>query len=275
MSTYAIGDIQGCYQELGDLLGKINFDPLKDTLWFTGDLINRGPQSLSVLRFIKSLGEKAIVVLGNHDLHFLAVAAYKRPQQSLDTLDEILSAPDCQELFNWLRKLPLIHYDKTLNFLLVHAGLPPQWDLTKALSCAQEVENVLKGTQYLEFLANMQGLSPSCWTDNLAGWPRLRLITNYLTRIRFCDEKGCLEHLTKGHLNKPPIGYLPWFKIPNRASKDVRIIFGHWAALEGHTGTPNIFALDTGCIWGKKLTAMRLEDAQLFSVPCAKNAPTQ
>ena len=270
MSHYAIGDVQGCYSQLLVLLKKINFDPSKDKLWFTGDLVNRGPQSLQVLRFVKSLGEKAITVLGNHDLHLLAIAAGKQQQKKQDTLDEILNAPDCKELCDWLRQQPLIHHDEKLNYTLVHAGLAPQWDLEQALRYAHEVETVLRNENYKIFFEHLYGNQPDCWQNTLTGWDRLRVITNYLTRLRFCTTDGKMDLKQKESAESIDKNYLSWFKIPQRANKNLNIIFGHWAALNGNATTENIFALDTGCVWGNCLTAMRLEDKQKFSVLCAE-----
>lgn len=268
MSHYCIGDVQGCFTELNALLAKINFHPKQDTLWFTGDLINRGPQSLEVLRFVKSLGKNAVTVLGNHDLHLLAIVYGNAKTKPQDTLDDILNASDRDELCHWLLQQPLIHHDANLNYSLVHAGLPPQWNLQTALRCAQEVETVLRSKQAAEFFANMYSNEPNCWNENLTGWDRVRLITNYLTRLRFCDANGTLELTHKGEAHTPPANYLPWFKQPHRQNQDLRILFGHWAALGGHTDEPNAIALDTGCVWGNCLSAIRLEDGQRFSVSC-------
>lgn len=270
MSHYAIGDVQGCFTDLQALLKKIDFDPNKDTLWFTGDLVNRGPQSLEVLRFVKSLGEKAITVLGNHDLHLLAVAASKQQQKKQDTLDEILNASDGKELCDWLRQQPLLHHDAILNYTLVHAGLAPQWNLAQALSYAHEVEIVLRSNNDKIFFEHMYGDQPDCWQNDLTGWDRLRTITNYLTRLRFCTINGKIDFLQKESAESCDKNYLPWFKVPQRATQNLNIIFGHWAALNGNTNTENIFALDTGCVWGSCLTAMRLEDRKKFSVFCDK-----
>lgn len=270
MSHYAIGDVQGCYSELLALLKKINFNPSKDKLWFTGDLVNRGPQSLQVLRFVKSLGTNAITVLGNHDLHLLAIAAGKQQQKKQDTLDELLNAPDCKELCEWLRHQPLIHHDEKLNYTLVHAGLAPQWDLKHTLCYAHEVETILRNEDYINFFEHLYGERPDCWQHTLTGWDRLRVITNYLTRLRFCTTDGKMDLKQKESAESADKNYLPWFKIPQRANKNLNIIFGHWAALNGNANTENIFALDTGCVWGNCLTAMRLEDRQKFSVDCAK-----
>lgn len=268
MSTYCIGDVQGCSDELQSLLHLIQFNPQKDTLWFTGDLVNRGPQSLEVLRFVKLLNERsiALMVLGNHDLHLLAVVNQSTPLKAEDTFQDILNAPDCVELCNWLRQQPLIHHDR--GWTLVHAGLPPQWDLAQANACAREVETVLRSERHQEFTSHMYGNSPHCWDEKLSGWERLRVITNYFTRLRFCDTAGNVEFTSKGESHKMPEGFLPWFRIPNRFNKNLTILFGHWAALQGKTDEPNTYALDTGCVWGHALTAMRLEDKKKFSLPC-------
>lgn len=267
MANYVIGDVQGCFAELMALLEHIQFDSTQDRLWFTGDLVNRGPDSLAVLRYVKSLPIKPAVVLGNHDLHLLAIACGQARLKPNDTIEDVLLAPDCSSLCDWLRHQPLLHH--ALGFTIVHAGLAPQWDLTTALHCAKEVETVLQSNEYPELFAHMYGNNPNRWQDDLTGWMRLRLIINYLTRIRFCDENGTLELNTKGESQLAPAGFFPWYKIPNRAHKNLKIIFGHWAALGGQTDEPGIYALDTGCVWGNALSAMRLEDQTRFSVPCA------
>lgn len=261
MATYAIGDVQGCYDELLDLLSLIEFNPQKDVVWFTGDLINRGAQSLEVIRFVKSLGKSAISVLGNHDLHYLAVAANCEPLQKKDTFHDILSAPDAEELFEYIRHLPLIHHDPKLKFTLVHAGIPPQWNLKTALDCSREIEIILRSENYRDFLLHMYGDS----ADN-----RFRMIVNYCTRMRYVDKKGNLSLTYKGPIGGQPKGFYPWFSVATRKTKKDKIIFGHWASLKGKADTPNIYALDTGCCWGNALTALRLEDEQTFQVNCSQ-----
>ncbi|MDF2866667.1 MAG: bis(5-nucleosyl)-tetraphosphatase, symmetrical [Gammaproteobacteria bacterium] len=268
MATYAIGDIQGCLSRLQALLNQLNFDPKQDRLWFAGDLINRGPESLQTLRFIKSLGQVATVVLGNHDLHLLAVASGTSSVKPQDTLTEILKAPDCDELCQWLRQQKLLHEDPKLGYVLVHAGFVPQWDLTKAKQCAHEVEQVLQGRDYVSFLNHMYGNLPLQWREELAGWERLRFITNCFTRIRFCDKEGRLDLTAKEGIDKAPPGYMPWFAVPKRKNQNTRILFGHWAALQGQAQGINIFPLDGGCVWGGKLLAMRLEDGKRFQIAC-------
>ena len=274
MGTYAFGDLQGCYWELLDLLDKINFDETRDQLWFAGDLVNRGPESLECLRFVKS--HKAISVLGNHDLHLLAIAAGKQSAKKKDTLDDILNAPDKDDLLGWLRTQPLYHQDETLGFSLVHAGLPPQWDLELAKSCAREVEAVLQGVHVDEYFAHMYGDQPDQWSDVLTGWGRLRFITNCFTRIRYCDRKGRLLLDAKEPPGRQPDAYLPWYTHKDRRSKKAKLIFGHWATI--HLGekqnfkAANVYPLDTGCIWGGELTAMRLEDGKYFSVKSRRHS---
>lgn len=269
MSTYAIGDIQGCYTSLETLLTHICFDPAQDTLWFTGDLVNRGPQSLATLRFVKSLGDRQHTVLGNHDLHLLAVAHQTRPHSADDSLSEILDAPDRDELLHWLCQQPLLHHDETLGFTMVHASLAPNWDLNTAKQLAHEVESILQSERKIEFFHHMYGNQPDYWDNSLTGFDRLRCITNYFTRARFCHPDGRLELNNKGKMDQAT-DLIPWFKVPTRINRDIDILFGHWAALQGITNTPHVFALDTGCVWGFELTAMRLEDRKLFSVPCTQ-----
>src|SRR5690554_81458 len=267
MSTYAIGDIQGCFDPLQRLLDKIQFDPSRDNLWLAGDLINRGPDSLATLRYLRSLGPTVKAVLGNHDLHFLAVAyGYKRPG-SQDTLEPLLQASDRAELIDWLRQCPLLHHDPALGYTMVHAGIPPIWNLSEALGYAQEIEAVLQGDGLDDFLAHMYGNTPCLWQAELAGNDRLRLITNYFTRMRFCSAAGQLDldNKTAASDNQQ---FLPWFAHPQHACANERILFGHWAALKGQANASNVVALDTGCVWGGHLTALRLDDGELFCTRC-------
>lgn len=268
MATYIIGDIQGCFAEFQALLAKIQFDSYADTLWLTGDLVNRGPSSLAVLRFVRGLGDKHITVLGNHDLHLLAVAYGVRDVHQNDTLAEILSAPDRDELIQWLLQRQLLHYDATKNIVLVHAGLAPMWTLNQAQTLAHEVETVLRGDTPALFLQQMYGNEPNYWDDKLTGVERLRCITNYLTRMRFCHANGQLDLTYKGQIAGKPDDVMPWFAVPHRVNINAKIMFGHWAALGGETHVANVYALDTGCVWGNCLTAMRLEDEMRFSVRC-------
>jgi bis(5'-nucleosyl)-tetraphosphatase (symmetrical) len=267
MSTYAIGDIQGCFDPLLRLLEHIDFNADNDTLWFTGDLVNRGPKSLETLRFIKQLGNKHKIVLGNHDLHMLAVAYGKHEGWAEDTLTDILSAPDRIDLFEWLRHQEIMHHEG--EYTIAHAGLAPMWDLAKASLLAREVENVLRSDQAEQYFHHMYGNHPKKWDDNLEGYDRLRCITNYFTRMRFCYADGSLDLKNKGTLDSHSVDTMPWFQVPERKSADLNILFGHWAALAGVTHTPRVFALDTGCVWGYCLTAMRLEDQKRFQVLCS------
>lgn len=268
MATYAIGDIQGCFESLQCLLEKIAFNPELDTLWLVGDLINRGPDSLATLRFLYSIRSSVEFVLGNHDLHFLAVAAGLRKKGQSDTLQSLLDAPDLPVLSAWLQQGKLLHSDPKLGFTMVHAGIPPMWSLPQAQAHAREVEAVLQSRYCAEFLSGMYGNQPNRWRNKLIGVERLRLITNYFTRMRFCTADGLLELETKESMAAAPLGFAPWFAHAERKTQGEKIIFGHWAALEGRANTPNIYALDTGCVWGGALTALRLEDEQLFSCFC-------
>jgi bis(5'-nucleosyl)-tetraphosphatase (symmetrical) len=265
VSIYAVGDIQGCYKELRQLLDQIHFDPAQDRLWLVGDLVNRGPKSLQVLRYIRSLGDSAVTVLGNHDLHLLAVASGVDRLHRSDTLDEVLNAPDRDELLHWLRQQRLMYAEG--EYVLLHAGLLPQWSVKQAGKLASEVEKVLRGDDYVAFFERMYGNSPSQWDDELDGYKRLRVIVNAFTRLRICTAQGEMEFKFKGEVEKIPAGYMPWFDVPKRKSRDATVIFGHWSAL-GLKLTPNIIALDTGCLWGGPMTAIRLEDRQLFQVQC-------
>ena len=268
MAVYAIGDIQGCYDELQSLLELIHFNPLHDQLWFAGDLVNRGPKSLETLRFIKDLGDRAACVLGNHDLHLIATA-YGHPLDNDDhTLDAILCAPDRDELIDWLRQQPLLHHDDTLGYTMIHAGLPPQWDLALAQQCAHEVETMLRGDNITDFIEHMYGNKPRRWSDDLSSWKRLRFIVNCLTRLRFCDDQGRLKLKYKGSPGSQPPEYHPWFEMPERKSRGLNIVFGHWSTL-GKRSDAGIFPLDTACLWGGELTALRIDTApQWFRLPC-------
>lgn len=270
MSTYVIGDVQGCYDALMRLLDLIEFDEHKDKLWFVGDLVNRGPDSLKVLRFLKNAKNNSIIVLGNHDLHLLAVAKNYQSLRPLDTFQEVFAANDLDELIFWLRHLPLLHYDAELNFVMIHAGLYPKWSLDQAKILANEVEIILRGDQCDEFLKVMYGNQPDCWRDDLKDFDRTRFIINAFTRMRYCDQAGHLNLTEKGMLEDKPKGFFPWFDINRQDSIDVNIVFGHWAALNGKTNIPKVFATDTGCAWGYDLTALRLEDQKYFQVSCEK-----
>jgi bis(5'-nucleosyl)-tetraphosphatase (symmetrical) len=258
MAIYAIGDIQGCYDELQALLTRLNFNANYDFLWLVGDLVNRGPKSLETLRFVKSLGESAICVLGNHDLHLLAADTGARQPRSNDTLQAVLNAPDREELIAWLRHRPLLHHDDKLGYTMIHAGLAPQWDLALARACAEEVEHLLRGKDYQQLLHNMYGNQPNRWSGDLTGWPRARVITNILTRLRYCDAHGCMDMKANGPPGSQPAGLMPWFEVADRRSAGLNVVFGHWAAL-GYHREPGIIATDSGCVWGGVLTAVRLD----------------
>lgn len=260
MATYAIGDVQACFDELCRLLDEVRFSG-KDTLWFVGDLVNRGPKSLEVLRFVRGLGGRAVSVLGNHDLHLVTqLEGFERPRKD-DTFQDVLAAPDARELVDWLRRRPMMHVEG--RYAMVHAGLLPQWTIEKAAILAREVEAALAGPDYRAFLANMYGSTPDEWSDALAGWDRLRVIVNAMTRLRFCTPEGKMDFRAKGV--RPPAGYSPWFDL--RRDSQV-LICGHWSAL-GLKLDDKLAALDSGCVWGGQLSALRLEDRALFQVPCA------
>lgn len=265
MSNYAIGDIQGCFGPLTALLQQIHFDEDQDHLWLVGDLVNRGPDSLTVLRWAKNLGPALHAVLGNHDLHLLRVATGIATPRPNDTLAEVLCATDSEELIAWLRQLPLIQTYR--QYLFVHAGLLPQWSVEEALTYAHEVERALQGADYPRFLSELYGDTPNRWRDDLTGMDRLRVITNACTRLRFCTAEGEMEFKNKGGPDSPPQGYMPWYKVPQRATKNIPVVFGHWSAL-GLKIDENIVALDSGCCWGNQLSALRLEDGQIFQVNC-------
>ncbi len=256
MSRYAIGDIQGCYQELRALLARLEFSADADRLWFVGDLVNRGPDSLEVLRFVRSLGENAVVVLGNHDLHLLAVAFGSHRKRRADTLDAVLAAPDRNALLDWLLTRPLAHRDPNGD-LLVHAGLVPQWTAQKALELASEVETRLRNDPRGLF-DNMYGDEPRRWSDDLSGMDRLRFTINVLTRLRVCTADGDVDLKMKGKPPRPPSPLRPWFELETRRSRDSRIIFGHWSAL-GLVQREGVVGLDSGCVWGGALTAFDLD----------------
>jgi len=266
MATYAIGDIQGCLNELLKLLEYIQFDPLHDQIWFAGDLVNRGHDSLGVLRLVKSLGDAAVVVLGNHDLHLLAADAGHKKIDKNNELYQVFEADDRQELITWLKHQPLVYASEKHNALLVHAGIPPIWDADEALARAAEVEQVLKGNNCDSFLKAMYGNQPDIWNSKLKGNARLRLITNYFTRMRFCTKKGRLEFHSKASAAEAPKGFAPWFSFKQHKCESHRVIFGHWAALMGETQSTRFIGVDTGCVWGGKMTAYRLDDQQFFSV---------
>jgi len=269
MATYAIGDLQGCFEPLERLLGEVGYSRSRDRLWFVGDLVNRGPASLQVLRFVKHLGEGAVTVLGNHDLHLLVAAAGFAKLHRGDTLDAILEAPDRDALLDWLRACPLMHVEG--DYAMVHAGLLPQWTIAQALALAREAELALRDIEPIEFFRHMYGNRPDHWDDALVGWDRLRVIVNAMTRLRICTPEGRMEFSHKGELADIPQGYMPWFDVPGRSSTTHTVLCGHWSALGLRNG-PRLLALDTGCLWGRCLTAVRLEDRKLFRVSCQGQA---
>jgi bis(5'-nucleosyl)-tetraphosphatase (symmetrical) len=265
MATYAIGDVQGCLGALSRLLEAFGFDRAHDQLWFVGDLVNRGPDSLATLRLIKDFGDVAVTVLGNHDFHLLAVSAGYAKTHRSDTLDAVLDAPDRDELLAWLRQRPMLHVQN--EWAMVHAGLLPQWSVATAQMLAREVETALRGADWRQFLAQLYGDTPDSWNEGLRGTERLRVIVNAMARMRFCTASGAIEFRTKGETAKAPPGSFPWFDAPGRASRDHTIICGHWSTL-GLKLRPDLIALDSGCVWGGSLSAVRLEDRRLFQVPC-------
>ena len=270
MATYAIGDIQGGYSQLRRLLDLCRFDPALDRLWLVGDLVNRGSESAQVLRFVKGLGGRAVAVLGNHDLSLLAVSAGGIPARPGDTIRDVLDAPDRDELLAWLRSLPLVHLEQ--GTLMVHAGLLPAWSPEQALALSREVEAVLQGDGFGEFCARMYGNRPERWEEGLRGYDRLRVIVNAMSRLRVCTLEGAMDFSYTGNLEHVPEGLVPWFDMPGRASEGTTVVFGHWAAL-GLRLRDDLIAVDTGCLWGGRLTAVRLEDRKVFQVPCGQPAP--
>lgn len=270
MATYAVGDLQGCLEPLKCLLDQVKFDRTNDKLWLVGDLVNRGPASLETLRFLYGMRESLVCVLGNHDLHLIAVAYNAERLKKNDTLREIIEAPDCPQLIEWLRRLPLVHHDAQRDITLVHAGIPPQWTIEKSLQRAAEVEAALRDDSQLPmFLDGMYGNEPAKWDKKLHGIERLRVITNYFTRMRFCTPDGKLDLKSKEGLDTAPPGYAPWFSYAERKAAGRKIVFGHWAALEGQCDVPGLFALDTGCVWGGSMTLMNVDTLERSHCSCA------
>jgi bis(5'-nucleosyl)-tetraphosphatase (symmetrical) len=269
MATYAIGDLQGCFAPLERLLAQVRFDPSRDRVWFVGDLVNRGPDSLACLRFVKSLGDAAVAVLGNHDLHLICVAEGIQKRKARDTLDAVLEAPDRDELVEWLRRRPLFHVEGT--HALVHAGLIDTWSVKRASELAGEVEAALRGSGYRAFLEGMYGDEPNAWNDDLRGVERLRVIVNAMTRMRVCDERGAMMLRFRGEPEEARADWTPWFDMPGRRSADHVMVCGHWSAL-GLEIRPDLLSLDSGCVWGRCLTAVRLEDRRVFQADCPPGA---
>ncbi len=263
MAIWAIGDIQGCHDELTRLIDKLRFDPGTDTLWFCGDLVNRGGQSLAVLRLIKSFGPRAVVALGNHDLSLLAIAERKREDQARvnPELREVLFAPDRDELLDWLRQGKLLHIDRALGFLLVHAGLFPRWSVDEAVELAREIEDKLRSDGYRRLLKQMFGNKPDLWTPKLRGIDRWRAGINVFTRMRYCDVRGRIGFGDKGAPGTQRPGLYPWYEVPGQVKRDIRVVCGHWSTLGRFAGL-GIHAIDTGCVWGGALTALRLDSEE-------------
>jgi len=275
MATYAIGDIQGCYDELQQLLEKIRYDPALDSLWFCGDLVNRGGQSLAVLRLVHSFGECAITVLGNHDLSLLAIAEREESDQSKVNaeLREVLFAPDRDRLLNWLRAQPLLHTDHDLKFMLVHAGLAPRWTVEGAERAAREVEQRLRGDNSRRLLKAMFGNKPDLWSPRLQGIERLRASINVLTRMRYCDARGRIAYNEKGAPGTQKAGLYPWFEVPGQKPRDIRIVCGHWSTLGRFQGM-GVYAIDGGCVWGGELIALRLDGEEPEFIAIKSKRPT-
>ena len=276
MALYAVGDIQGCLSELDTLLKQIDFSSA-DRIIFLGDLINRGPDSLGVLRLIKSLGDQAIIVLGNHDLHFLAILFGGHPETKSDTLTELIEARDAKDLGHWLRTQPLIHYEDSFDAVMVHAGVPFFWSTQKALSLAEEVHRIIAGTEqeegldYKIFFNQMYGNHPNYWEESLTGMDRYRAITNYFTRMRFLDFEGRMDFSYKGANASAPDSLKPWYSFCQEENQTRKVLFGHWASLNGVTGSEEFIALDTGCVWGRYLTAYCIETKEFFSIKAVKS----
>ena len=268
MAVYAIGDVQGCFTELEQLLKKIRFNSITDQLWFVGDLVNRGPQSLETVQFVQSLGASAKCVLGNHDIHLIACYSGAQTCKPTSSLNQILEHQDADEIINWLRAIPLLHHDPDLNWTMVHAGMLPQWDLALALACANEVETKLCTSSYQDFIANVYGETPNQWSENLKNADRWRVIINAFTRLRLCDHDGNMDFAFKGPLGEQDPHLQAWFDVP-RKSENLNIVFGHWSAL-GLKKTSNLLGLDTGCLWGNTLTAARLDSdiPEIHSIDC-------
>ena len=257
--------MQGCYEPLARLVEAIDFDPARDRLWFTGYLVNRGPDSAACLRYVRDLGEAAVTVLGNHDLHLLCVAEGVERRRKRDTLDGILEAPDRDELLGWLRERPLLHVDD--GFVLVHAGLLPDWTVPRARELAAEVERRLRAPSYRGLLEKMYGDEPARWNETLEGSDRLRVVINAMTRLRMVDARGAMALRFTGEPGEASEGLTPWFDSPGRRSADHAIVCGHWSAL-GVVVRPDLLSLDSGCVWGRSLTAVRLRDRRLYEASC-------
>lgn len=271
MATYFVGDLHGCYDELQLLLEKVAFEPTQDKLYLVGDLVARGDKSLECLRFVKSLGNAAQTVLGNHDLHLISTALGIKKVKSKDRVDSIFQAPDFEELIDWLRYQPLLVHNEKQHFVMCHAGISPDWDLVMAKACAKEVENVLRQGDIHHLLENMYAEQPDCWSPELQGLDRLRYIINVFTRMRFCYRDHRLDFSCKSPLKDAPPELTPWFNLYNPLYQKIPIIFGHWASLVDESTPNGIYALDTGCAWNNRMTMLRWEDKQCFTQSAVKN----
>ena len=273
MATYIVGDVHGCFDELQQLLKLVNFNDQQDELWLTGDLVTRGPKSLETIRFMKELGDAGKIVLGNHDLHLLAIYQGIHPNNSKDRLTPIFDAPDCDELLTWLRHQPLLLRHPEFDFIMVHAGISPQWSIKQAEARAKEIELKLQAPGYKQLLKDMYGSLPHSWSDDLKGINRMRFILNVFTQMRYCFANGDLEFKNKLAPEKTNnLALKPWFEIDS-LDKSNPIIFGHWAALMGKINKENIYGLDTGCVWGNFLTMLRWQDKKRFSLACLEYGP--
>ena len=276
MATYAIGDVQGCYSELRSLLREFDFDARSDRLWFAGDLVNRGPSSLEVLRFVADLGDRARTVLGNHDLHLVASARGVRRLRDKDTFHDVLDAADGEMLIDWLRDRPILHHDPERAFVMVHAGIPPAWTIDEAVIRGTELSRALRAPDHAQLLSNMYGNKPDRWRKSLTGFDRLRFITNAFTRMRYCHGDGRLDFSETRPPGDQDASLTPWYMLRDSATDGTRIVFGHWATLQARAAlarTLHVRHLDTGCVWGGSLTALRLEDDREFSVHCKGGTP--
>ncbi|MXX29760.1 MAG: symmetrical bis(5'-nucleosyl)-tetraphosphatase [Gammaproteobacteria bacterium] len=262
MATYAVGDIQGCHAEFAALLDEVAFDERHDALWLLGDLVNRGPDSLAVMERVMALGDRVTTVLGNHDLHFLAIWYGGHPVRATDTFTDLLAAPEAPAIANWLRRQPFFHQDPSLGYAMVHAGILPGWTFADAQAASDELMGVLEGPEFKGYFRDLYGDRPRRLKKKHVGMDRWRILTNGFTRIRLVDAKGRLDFKHKGALNEAPPDCRPWYELAADALDGQRLLFGHWAALNGHTGKDNLIALDTGCVWGRSLTALCLESGE-------------
>jgi len=272
MATYAVGDVQGCYAEFCDLLEKIHFDPTQDCLWLVGDLVNRGPDSLGVVRLVRTFEDSVRTVLGNHDLHFLAIHLGGHSMNRNDTFVDLLQAGDVDDIAAWFCEQPFLVRDDELGYVMTHAGIPPMWNVDVAESLAHEVEEVIRGKRRIAYFETMYGNKPDTWDASLQGMDRWRAITNFLTRVRLMDEAGRMDFAHKGSLSDVPRGWIPWYELDRQEPLTLKLLFGHWAAIEGHTGRDEIIALDTGCVWGRGLRALCLDTGESFDVPSRSRA---